>query len=57
MFDWFKSRKPYEYLSAVALLLAVVDLLGLEVTWVTVILVAIAMAPWLFSFDRIHKYV
>lgn len=52
-----QNRKPVEFISALAALIAVLDILWLDVTWISVTLLGIAVAPWVFSFERIHQYV
>lgn len=54
---WFKRRKAVEYLSFLATSVAILDILWIDVTWITVTLLGIAIAPWLFSFDQLHRYI
>lgn len=57
IFAWFKRRKATEYLSLIAATIGILDIFWIDVTWITVTLLAIAIAPWLFSLEQLHRYV
>jgi len=44
-------------LSFLTATIALLDVLWLDVTWVTVALLGIAVSPWLFSLERLHRYI
>jgi hypothetical protein len=54
---WFQKRKPIEFISLLAVVIAVADMFFADVTWVTVALLGIAIVPWTFSLEHIHKYI
>ena len=56
-YKFLAGRRPFEFVSVIAIVVALVDLFWVDVTWVTVALLGIATAPWVFSLEKLPKYI